>query len=188
MSGTKDMKGVGRKKLNRQYEILSATRAYKAEFGQSPSVRDLMFLTGIGSTSLVSFYLRRLESEGLIRTTGRISRSIEIIGGTNLSGSDYSAYAEKINKLKQMRETIRIDAKASYEETARKKSIAASKALRPRQRNLILFPDDESITSKTLNARIDAVVAKAQKSESGGYDVIRESRKLKLRASGTRIG
>lgn len=64
----------------RQYDVLNAIRAYKDEHGFSPSMRDLMGMTGITSLSVVSYYLRRLENDGLIRRTENINRSIEVTG------------------------------------------------------------------------------------------------------------
>lgn len=66
----------------RHYEVLDAIRAYKNDHGFSPSMRNLMAMTGISSTSVINYYLGLLEAEGLIRRSSGISRSIEVVGGT----------------------------------------------------------------------------------------------------------
>jgi SOS-response transcriptional repressor LexA len=68
------------KNTTRQYDVLDAIRSYKSANGFSPSIRDLMSLTGITSTSVVDYYLTLLESEKLIKRTYGVSRSIELLG------------------------------------------------------------------------------------------------------------
>lgn len=69
-----------KKDATRQYDVLDAIRGYKSQNGFSPSIRDLMDMTGITSTSVVDYYLTLLENEKLIRRTYGVSRSIEILG------------------------------------------------------------------------------------------------------------
>ncbi len=53
---------------------------YLDEHGYPPSVREIGQRIGVRSTSLVLFYLERLEAEGRIeRVTGR-ARAVRILG------------------------------------------------------------------------------------------------------------
>lgn len=51
--------------------------------GNSPSIREIMEVCDISSTSMVSYALRRLERVGVIKLEGdaRTSRRIEVVGG-----------------------------------------------------------------------------------------------------------
>jgi len=80
------------KDATRQYEVLEAIRKYKSEYGFSPSIRDLMELTGITSTSVVHYYIRLLEDEKLIRRTPGVSRSLDVTGNHFGHESARSAY------------------------------------------------------------------------------------------------
>lgn len=48
-------------------EILEAIERYYAEVGIGPSMRCIMTMTGISSTSIVSYNLRLLEKDGDVR-------------------------------------------------------------------------------------------------------------------------
>lgn len=71
----------------RQYDVLTSIREYKEENGISPSIRDLMRLTGITSTSVIDYYLNLLEKEGLISRLSGISRGITLKGEVSLPSS-----------------------------------------------------------------------------------------------------
>ncbi|MEX2431027.1 MAG: transcriptional repressor LexA [Dehalococcoidia bacterium] len=64
----------------RQQEILKFIRAYKAERGYAPAIRDIQEACGISSTSVVDYNLRLLQRDGVIRRSPDISRAIEILG------------------------------------------------------------------------------------------------------------
>jgi SOS-response transcriptional repressor LexA len=92
---------TGRPYGTRHYEVLEAIREFKSRRGYSPSMRDLMFMTDITSLSTVSYYLGRLEAEGLIRRTPNISRSIEIVGRNVLStAKKFSLKTQKMDGRK----------------------------------------------------------------------------------------
>jgi SOS-response transcriptional repressor LexA len=92
---------TGRPYGTRHYEVLEAIREFKSRRGYSPSMRDLMFMTDITSLSTVSYYLGRLEAEGLIRRTPNISRSIEIVGSNVLStAKKFSLKTQKMDGRK----------------------------------------------------------------------------------------
>ncbi len=59
--------------------ILAAIRDYHATNGFAPGVRDLCAAIGIQSTSLMHFYLDRLERDGLILRNPRVARSIRVV-------------------------------------------------------------------------------------------------------------
>jgi len=63
------MRGNGRKKplSERAEQILIFIREYRQRRGVSPSYRDIGKACGIPTTSLVSYWLERLESAGKIR-------------------------------------------------------------------------------------------------------------------------
>jgi hypothetical protein len=57
---------------------------YKTEHdGNSPSVREIAEGIAVNSTSLVKYYLRNLENDGLLLVEGPIgkSRCIQVVGG-----------------------------------------------------------------------------------------------------------
>jgi len=59
-----------------QRRLLLACGHYWLAHRYSPSLRELIFLAGISSTSVVAYNLRRLERMGLITYAGEIPRSI----------------------------------------------------------------------------------------------------------------
>lgn len=74
--------------------------------------------------------------------------------------------------------------------TNEKKAEAARKALRRRQRGLILMPDPLSAVSVETQKRIDRVVARAlKKGDTGdGVDVIRDARWIVLPSRARKVG
>ena len=66
----------------RRREVYNAILKYKIEHkGKSPTIRELCQLTTVTSTSLMNYILRRLETQGAVRITRRLStRGIELIG------------------------------------------------------------------------------------------------------------
>ncbi|WP_331753999.1 MULTISPECIES: hypothetical protein [unclassified Streptomyces] len=55
---------------SRREAVLRAIRAWIAETGESPSVRQIGEWVGLPSTSSVAYQLGRLEARGLISRTG----------------------------------------------------------------------------------------------------------------------
>lgn len=65
---------------DREQLVLQACKKFIQEHEYSPCIRDICELTGINSTSLVRWYLEKLEHErGAIKRNPRISRSIVIV-------------------------------------------------------------------------------------------------------------
>ena len=56
--------------------MLSVYDAIRTSSPLPPTIRDLMQATGISSTSVVDYYLGRLEKEGLIIRVPRAARGI----------------------------------------------------------------------------------------------------------------
>jgi len=59
--------------------IVNYTAQFQKENGYSPSIRQIGNGTGIGSTSLVTYYLDILEDHGIIKRDLHTSRSIVIL-------------------------------------------------------------------------------------------------------------
>ena len=64
-------------------ELYDYIRAYHRENRFPPTVREIQKHFGIKSTASVSYYLKQLEADGLIRHSKQKKRSIEIVGETN---------------------------------------------------------------------------------------------------------
>ncbi len=62
----------------RQYRILEFLSQYIEKNGYPPSIREIGAATGISSTSVVSYNLRRLEEEGYISRDRDISRGLKL--------------------------------------------------------------------------------------------------------------
>lgn len=65
---------------SRQEEVLEAIRAFTAERGYPPTLRDIARAMGIDSTNAVSDHLASLEAKGRITRTPKTARSIVVVG------------------------------------------------------------------------------------------------------------
>jgi SOS-response transcriptional repressor LexA len=139
---------MSKKPATRHYEVLDAIRTYKNDHGFSPSMRNLMTMTGISSTSVVDYYLGLLEDEGLIRRSTGISRSIEVVGGTAVT------FTARKFPLKLKQSKPKVDAKKS----------AAGKL----GKGVDAFVPRKTKKVDALQMRIDMVVAQAL--NNGQYD------------------
>jgi repressor LexA len=63
----------------KQQKIITFIRRFWEERGYPPTIRDIVSGCGLSSTSVASYNLRILESEGLIRRHSDIARGIELI-------------------------------------------------------------------------------------------------------------
>ena len=70
-----------REPSQRCQEALEFIADYRCRNGYSPSMAEIGASIGVRSRSLVTYYLDRLEDEGMIRREPGIPRSIVIIGG-----------------------------------------------------------------------------------------------------------
>lgn len=63
----------------KQREILEHIRRYRTTNGLSPSIRDLLKLTGLRSTATVHQHLHALERKGIIRIHGHRRKGITFL-------------------------------------------------------------------------------------------------------------
>ena len=61
-------------------ELFEYIKAFQRENGYPPTVREIQRRFGIRSTASVSYYLRMLEQEGLIKRSKQKNRCIELVG------------------------------------------------------------------------------------------------------------
>jgi repressor LexA len=61
------------------WELLEAIRGFMQKYGYAPSIREMMRLTGLRSTSHVNYLLEDLQEKGFIQRTQGIPRSIVLI-------------------------------------------------------------------------------------------------------------
>lgn len=66
---------MSRRSLNRRYAVLAAIRA-----NPRASIRELMEVTGLSSTSVVVYQMKKLEEEGFIQRERYMARSIYLTG------------------------------------------------------------------------------------------------------------
>lgn len=64
---------------DRERDVFAACQKYIAENKYSPTIRDIMELTRVNSTSLVRYYLGSLERKGYLRLSPGKSRAIVIL-------------------------------------------------------------------------------------------------------------
>jgi repressor LexA len=69
---------------DRHKAILEFIQSYRAVKGFAPSLREIGEHIGVGSTSLVTFYLTRLQEDGYITRDPYISRSIVVVEGARI--------------------------------------------------------------------------------------------------------
>lgn len=62
----------------RQRKVLDCIETYVTDRGYPPTVREIGDAIGVNSTSLVSYYLKRLEERGLISREPSMSRAIQL--------------------------------------------------------------------------------------------------------------
>ncbi len=67
--------GYGGALSKRQLNLLECVESFHAEWGYAASIRELMMMTEITSTSVVDYNLKALERLGLITRQSGISRS-----------------------------------------------------------------------------------------------------------------
>jgi len=60
--------------------VLSFIQEFTREEGYPPSVREIQHGVGLGSTSVVSYHLARLEDEGKLRRVPGRARAIILLG------------------------------------------------------------------------------------------------------------
>ncbi|MBC8334128.1 MAG: repressor LexA [Anaerolineales bacterium] len=73
-------KGLG----ERHKKILAFLKTYQERTGYPPTIREIGEDTGISSTSVVNYYLDQLEKMGRIERQRKISRGVQLAGGSPL--------------------------------------------------------------------------------------------------------
>jgi repressor LexA len=63
----------------RQKKIIEVVEKFNQDNGYPPAIREICDLTGISSTSVVSYYLDQLREKGVIERDGRVSRGIRLL-------------------------------------------------------------------------------------------------------------
>ena len=76
------------RKFNKEEELLNFIRNHQEEFGYPPTVREMCRAIKVSSTSTISYYLNKLENNGLIKKSPNKNRALEIVGET-INISDY---------------------------------------------------------------------------------------------------
>ncbi len=66
----------------RSEKILNFIKEFREEHDYGPSLHEIGKNIGVKSTSLIIFYLKRLEENGLIERDRKISRSIRVTNQT----------------------------------------------------------------------------------------------------------
>lgn len=88
----------------RHRKIMEFLVRFQEENGYSPSIREIGEYIGVGSTSLVDYYLRQLEDREYIQRDQQISRSIRVLrplaepGGNGLT-KVVTRFAQAVNEL-----------------------------------------------------------------------------------------
>lgn len=70
----------------RQQRMLEFITQFGGEHGYPPTIRDIGSELGISSTSVVSYNLKKLEQEGLIRRDETVSRGLKVVGSEEGNG------------------------------------------------------------------------------------------------------
>ncbi len=77
------------RKFNKEEELLNYIRNHQEEFGYPPTVREMCRAIKVSSTSTISYYLNKLENDGLIRKSPNKNRALEVVGETIANFSNY---------------------------------------------------------------------------------------------------
>ena len=145
------------KKNNKKHlVVLDALRAFHKVHGINPSIRDLMDMTGITSTCMVTYYMTRLDTLGMIRRAGKLSRSTRIVAEGQPSG-------EMVRKAKE------IDVYSARVGVSSEKKFVKRTAER--------YTDTSKLNEQELQASIERVARKALAQESAGVDVVHDYRR-----------
>ncbi len=72
---------------DKQHAICSAIAAHWKEHGYAPTRRELMAMTGISSTSVVSYWLTRLRERGYVLVEAEKARALRL----TVAGEEFAA-------------------------------------------------------------------------------------------------
>lgn len=77
------------RKMKKEEELLNYIRNHQEEFGYPPTVREMCRAIKVSSTSTISYYLNKLENDGLIKKSPNKNRALEVVGETIANFSNY---------------------------------------------------------------------------------------------------
>ncbi len=77
------------RKINKEEELLNYIKNHQEEFGYPPTVREMCRAIKVSSTSTISYYLNKLENDGLIKKSPNKNRALEVVGETIANFSNY---------------------------------------------------------------------------------------------------
>ena len=77
---------MGKKLSERQRKVFTFLEDFIDDNGYPPTVREIMNGIGLTSTSLVTYYLDKLEERGLLKREAAISRGIRLISEPDEDG------------------------------------------------------------------------------------------------------
>jgi len=87
----------------RHIKIMHYLNGFQQKNGYCPSIRQIGEAIGVGSTSLVDYYLTQLQEMGYIERDEHVSRSIRIL---NPEGSLSEKVGSSVNKIIEMTEEL----------------------------------------------------------------------------------
>jgi len=65
--------------INWRNQTLAVLLGFEQVHGYAPSLREIMELTGASSTSVVSYRLKRLEADRLVKRSPKLARTIKAV-------------------------------------------------------------------------------------------------------------
>lgn len=150
-------------KTNRRHlEVLDAIRAFQKVHGIIPSYRDIMQLTGIKSSSSVTYYLNILDRKGMVSRSNAISRSIRVLKAGQAS-DDMMRKAQLLN----------VDIyRCRIEITAQRNQKSAQEGRGRVNPNFKFTTGKKEPSRSTLTERIEHIVRQAAGKDTAGVDVM----------------
>lgn len=82
----------------RQKKVLRVLESFQAENGFPPSIREICDQASIPSTSVVNYYLERLQEMGYIERESRVSRGIRLLKPLSTAAEGFSASVKQAAK------------------------------------------------------------------------------------------
>lgn len=67
------------KKFNKEEMLLEFIKSHQDKYGYPPTIREMCRAVKVSSTSTISYYLNKLEANGLIKKSPNKNRALEIV-------------------------------------------------------------------------------------------------------------
>ena len=77
------------KKFNKENQLLEFIKEYIDDNGFPPTIREMCKAVNVSSTSTISYYLNKLETDGIIKKNPNKNRALEICEKLFLSENKY---------------------------------------------------------------------------------------------------